>query len=139
MLRGKYWESDYEDWTRMIPCRHWRECGVVGGGCCSIDAYQRPSVGTCLTQCNKYDGPSRGNIGTQYLMTELALRQIPTHHKQRHAQILVNAPPTTAYIGDRMGAAISKVTGRKPCRNCRKVESGLNKVHRGVRRLVGLR
>ena len=121
-----------------IPCKHWRECGVNGGGCCDIGAYQRPSFGVCLVHCKQYDGPDRGNIGSVYMQSP-ELKRIPSHQKLRHAQILVDDLPTTAYIGDRIGAAIGKVTGRKPCRNCRKVESGLNKVHRGVRRLVGLR
>jgi hypothetical protein len=32
----------------MIPCKHWTECGVNGGGCCSLGLFGgRPSVGTC--------------------------------------------------------------------------------------------
>ena len=44
----------------MIPCKHWRDCGVVGGGCCAKDAYDRPSFGTCLQLCQAYEGPDRG-------------------------------------------------------------------------------
>ena len=119
----------------MIPCNHWRDCGIIGGGCCAIDAYDRPSIGVCLTQCKKYKGPPRGDIGRRYLMTELSLRQLPQHQKVRHAQVLVNALPTTAYIGARMGAAIGKVTGRKPCWGCRKVENGLNWGHKQLQNL----
>ena len=36
-------------------------------------------------------------------------------------------------IGDRMGEAIGKVTGRSPCRGCKKVEAGLNGLGRAAR------
>ena len=120
-----------------LPCKHWRDCGVEGGGCCNIGVQDTPSIGWCLTQCTKYDGPDRGNIGNYFMWNQDV--PLPSHHKQRHAQILVSAPHATAYIGDRMGAAIGKMTGRKPCKGCRKVEDGLNLVHRGVRKLVGIK
>ncbi len=43
----------------MIPCTHWQNCGVVGGGCCAIEKYDRPSYGVCLQACTAYDGPLR--------------------------------------------------------------------------------
>lgn len=43
----------------MIPCKHWRDCGVNGGGCCAINAYERPSFGVCLRVCKQYVGPPR--------------------------------------------------------------------------------
>ena len=66
------------------------------------------------------------------------MQVLPSFQKPRHAQILVDAPPVSAYIGDRMGAAIGKITGRKPCWGCRKVEHGLNSIHRVAKKLVGL-
>ena len=44
----------------MITCVHWSHCGIIGGGCCSIGEYDRPSFGVCLQICTAYDGPSRG-------------------------------------------------------------------------------
>lgn len=41
-----------------VRCVHWFNCNIRGGGCCKIDAYPRPSWGTC-DQCEKYDGPER--------------------------------------------------------------------------------
>ena len=43
-----------------IPCKHWENCGIANGGCCKINAYQKPSHGLCLNICNQYDGPDRG-------------------------------------------------------------------------------
>ena len=43
-----------------IPCNHWYDCGVNHGGCCAINAYERPSFGVCLRVCDQYDGPDRG-------------------------------------------------------------------------------
>ncbi len=91
----------------------------------------RPSIGACLNYCTKYDGPSRKG-----LQRYTALTALPSFQKPRHAQILVGVPPATAYIGDRMGAAIGKMTGRKPCSGCRKVESGLNWAHRSLEKLL---
>jgi len=44
----------------MVPCTHWQDCDINGGGCCAIDAYERPSFGVCLRVCDQYDGPVRG-------------------------------------------------------------------------------
>lgn len=44
-----------------IPCKHWSDCGVSGGGCCAKGLHGgKPSVGVCLSVCMEYDGPSRG-------------------------------------------------------------------------------
>lgn len=43
-----------------IPCSYWKECANPIGGCCDIDAYNRPSFGVCLRVCEQYDGPARG-------------------------------------------------------------------------------
>lgn len=45
---------------KTVPCTHWRDCGVSGGGCCAAGHYQGPSYGVCLRVCAHYDGPSRG-------------------------------------------------------------------------------
>lgn len=42
-----------------IPCNHWRDCGASDGGCCAIDAHERPSFGVCLV-CDQYTGSARG-------------------------------------------------------------------------------
>ena len=42
------------------PCRHWRNCGIIGGGCCLRGHYGgKPSFGTCRV-CPHYLGPPRG-------------------------------------------------------------------------------
>ena len=43
--------------------------------------------------------------------------------------------PPKKYLGDHMGAAIGRVTGREPCVGCRKVENGVSAVHRGAERI----
>lgn len=43
----------------MIGCKHWRDCGVSHGGCCDIGAYARPSYGTCVLLCKKWEGPPK--------------------------------------------------------------------------------
>ena len=34
------------------------------------------------------------------------------------------------YAGDMLGAKIGQMTGRKPCRGCKKVEAGINWAHK---------
>ncbi len=42
------------------PCRHWINCGVIGGGCCRLGRYGgKPSLGTCRV-CPHYLGLPRG-------------------------------------------------------------------------------
>ena len=118
-----------------LPCKHWRECGVQGGGCCNIGVQEKPSIGWCLTRCDKYDGPDRGRIGRDYMWSEARL--LPSHQLVRHAHVLVaNGRPTTAYLGDRIGTLIGQLTHRKPCVGCKKVEAGLNLVDKWGRKLV---
>jgi hypothetical protein len=33
--------------VKPVNCEHWRDCGIVGGGCCAIGRYNRPSHGVC--------------------------------------------------------------------------------------------
>lgn len=43
-----------------MNCKHWTECGVRNGGCCSLGLYGgKPSEGVC-NRCESYDGPARG-------------------------------------------------------------------------------
>ena len=121
----------------MIPCKHWRNCGVTGGGCCAIGVYNRPSFGVCLSACTKYDGPERPPNMARQLARGIP---IPLHQKPRHAQILVNAPPTTAYIGDRIANGLAKL-GVKTCPGCNKRKSAINRADKklgvsdGIRRV----
>lgn len=39
------------------------------------------------------------------------------------------------YAGDMLGAKIGQMTGRKPCRGCKKVEAGLNWAHKRLQKL----
>ncbi len=114
----------------MIPCKQWRDCGIRGGGCCAAGRYDRPSVGVCLTVCTHYEGPPRVGLRRALLANQLPLQ------RPRHAQVLVSGQPQPAYLGDRMGTVIGNVTGRKPCRICKKIEVGINTLDRGVRKLV---
>ena len=43
------------------------------------------------------------------------------------------------YAGDILGAKIGQMTGRKPCRGCKKVEAGVNWVHKQGEKLFGRR
>ena len=116
-----------------IPCKHWRACGIVNGGCCSIGAYDTPSYGVCLSSCTKYEGPPRLAIGSMYGRSFV----VPSHHEPRHAQILASdSPSPPLYLGDRIGALIGQLTHRKPCAGCKKVEAGLNLVDKWGRKLV---
>jgi hypothetical protein len=39
---------------KTINCKHWSECGVKDGGCCSLNLYGgRPSLGTCNLSCKR--------------------------------------------------------------------------------------
>lgn len=32
----------------MVDCKHWKDCGVIGGGCCSLRKYGgQPTIGAC--------------------------------------------------------------------------------------------
>tara|TARA_R100000655_G_scaffold108853_2_gene161766 strand:- start:50 stop:304 length:255 start_codon:yes stop_codon:yes gene_type:complete len=45
----------------MIKCTHWKDCGLNGAGCCSINEYKKPSFGVCLKVCKKNTHkPSKG-------------------------------------------------------------------------------
>jgi len=59
---------------------------------------------------------------------------IPLHQKPRHAQILVGAQPTTAYIGDRIAGGLAKL-GVKPCVGCEKRKEALNTADKKLRRI----
>lgn len=45
----------------IISCTNWRDCGVIGGGCCALELFDNhPSFVKCLRVCDQYDGPARG-------------------------------------------------------------------------------
>lgn len=40
----------------MSNCKHWTDCNVRNGGCCSLGLYGgKPSVGTCMKACKRRD------------------------------------------------------------------------------------
>lgn len=47
----------------MIECEHWKDCGIIGGGCCNIDRYERPSYGVCLKVCQFNTKPQARGFG----------------------------------------------------------------------------
>ena len=46
----------------MIKCKNWLDCGVSGGGCCSIEKYHRPSEGVC-NACEDNTDPQPKGLG----------------------------------------------------------------------------
>ena len=43
-----------------MKCKHWVDCGIPGGGCCSEKHFGgQPSLGICRA-CPHYVGPYRG-------------------------------------------------------------------------------
>jgi len=89
-----------------VRCKHWEDCGVKGGGCCSINKYERPSFGVCLLACNENTEPA----------TE----------KEKKRMLKVKSKG----IGDTIKKVIDKVTrGKvKPCGKCKKRQEALNKL-----------
>ena len=61
---------------------------------------------------------------------------LPSHHNNRHAQILVGGQPQRAYLGDKIAAGLSKI-GIQPCNGCNKRKELLNGADRSVRKLLG--
>ena len=64
----------------------------------------------------------------------IAVSMIPTMTDS--SIILAKPGDERKYIGDRIGAAIGRVTGRQPCAGCKKVEAGLNRLDKWGRKLV---
>lgn len=56
---------------KQSMCEHWRDCGLIDGGCCAIGAVHQPSVGTCA-RCASFTG---GDL--QALRTYVAVRISP--------------------------------------------------------------
>ena len=55
-------------------CRHWRDCGILGGGCCRQGRYGgKPSLGTCRV-CPSYSGRPRGWGDVVYLFANPVAR-----------------------------------------------------------------
>jgi len=50
-----------------IPCKHWKDCGINGGGCCKINEYNRPAFAVCLSFCTKYNGPDQTELKKQIM------------------------------------------------------------------------
>jgi len=83
-----------------MTCDHWRDCGVSGGGCCTIEYYHRPSLGVCRI-CEKN-----------------------TDQKRRDPRRISRG------LGDTIKKIIDKATlGKvKPCGGCKKRQAALNKL-----------
>jgi|GEM_PF-2384525 hypothetical protein len=93
----------------MIKCKHWKECNVTGGGCCSINEYDKPSFGVCLLACEKNTSNPQESVSFKKL----------EKFKNR-----------SKGFGDTIKKVISKVTGGKlkQCGGCKKRQEALNKL-----------
>ena len=91
----------------IIKCNHWKDCKVTKGGCCEIEAYHRPSYGTCLFACES---------NTHKPSKEKAEKLLGINHSKG--------------LGDTVKKIIDKVTRKKikPCGGCKKRQEMLNKI-----------
>ena len=87
-----FWPHTSSNIVMNIPCKHWRDCGVKGGGCCTIGAYNKPSFGVCLTACKKYEGSqSKRERFIQQLRRVHSTQR--GHHKGCGKTVIVWWPP----------------------------------------------
>lgn len=50
----------------MIDCKHWKDCGVKGGGCCAAGLYGgQPSYGICMSCSNRTPADQDEPVGFQ--------------------------------------------------------------------------
>jgi hypothetical protein len=58
--------SDRHLWTGLcgvVNCKHWQDCGIPSGGCCSAGLYGgRPSLGVCGVCEHHTDRPNAAKI-----------------------------------------------------------------------------
>ena len=89
-----------------IKCKHWKKCKVIGGGCCTINEYDRPSFGVCLLVCKKNTAPASAK------------------------EIEKIKQPRSKGLGDTVKKVINKITrGKvKQCGGCKKRQDALNKL-----------
>ena len=109
----------------MILCKHWRDCGLTGGGCCAIDAAEKPSFGFCLSVCEKYEGPPRGNLGMEYARTFQPAVVQPCGALIGSSTVQVPVLKRKRYLGDRVEDTLKRF-GAKPCPGCNKRKTTLN-------------
>lgn len=93
---------------KKVNCKHWSECDVVGGGCCNINKYDKPSFGVCLLACSE---------NTNKPTTKKARKTLGIKKKSRG-------------LGDTVKNVIDKLTGGKvkQCGGCKKRQEALNKI-----------
>jgi hypothetical protein len=82
----------------MVNCKHWQDCGVSGGGCCAINAFDRPSAGVCMNACKLRE----------------AIPDWTPKQKSRG-------------LGDTI-AKITSAIGITPCGGCKARQAALNKI-----------
>jgi hypothetical protein len=101
-----------------MACEHWQDCGITGGGCCGIKAYDRPSLGTCR-QCPKNTAAGQWPLVTLTTPADLSRTSpaaLPVNQWPRWARWLearrqpgeVGAGDTLARILDGRGGAAYK-------------------------------
>jgi len=83
-----------------MACKHWVDCGIKGGGCCSINEYERPAFSVCRN-CAKNTDPKSRDPGR-----------------------------ISRGLGDTIKKIINKATlGKvKQCGGCKKRQAALNKL-----------
>ena len=86
----------------MLDCKHWRDCGVIGGGCCTV-WHSNPSHPICT---------------------------VPQPDYETCKQCKMREPGGSKGLGDTVKKVIDKVTrGKvKPCGGCKKRQERLNKL-----------
>jgi len=91
-----------------IRCEHWQDCGVIDGGCCEINKYDKPSFGVCLLICSE---------NTNKPSARKARKKLGIKKKSRG-------------FGDTVKKVIDTFTGEKvkQCGGCKKRQEALNKM-----------
>ena len=86
----------------MLDCKNWRDCGVKGGGCCTV-WHTNPAHPICTVPQPTYD-----------ICNKCEIRE----------------PNGSKGLGDTVKKMIDKVTrGKvKPCGGCKKRQERLNKI-----------
>ena len=111
----------------IVVCKHWRDCGVQGGGCCAIGAYKVPSYGVCILACKQYEGPARPNAAEwRELHRSILPTQTVTVEGKQRDRVVLATPQRSRGLGDTIAKA-TKAVGIQPCAGCKRRIGWLNR------------